>query len=25
MLDGRLARMGGRESLFGAEFDSLAI
>jgi CDP-diacylglycerol--serine O-phosphatidyltransferase len=24
MLDGRLARMGGRESLFGAEFDSLA-
>lgn len=23
-LDGRLARMGGRESLFGAEFDSLA-
>jgi len=24
MLDGRLARMGGKESLFGAEFDSLA-
>jgi CDP-diacylglycerol---serine O-phosphatidyltransferase len=24
MLDGRLARLGGRESLFGAEFDSLA-
>jgi len=24
LLDGRLARMGGRESLFGAEFDSLA-
>ncbi|MEO7597372.1 MAG: CDP-diacylglycerol--serine O-phosphatidyltransferase [Opitutus sp.] len=24
VLDGRLARMGGRESLFGAEFDSLA-
>jgi CDP-diacylglycerol--serine O-phosphatidyltransferase len=24
MLDGRLARMGGRESLFGAEFDSIA-
>lgn len=24
MLDGRLARMGGRVSLFGAEFDSLA-
>ena len=24
MLDGRLARMGGRESLFGGEFDSLA-
>jgi CDP-diacylglycerol---serine O-phosphatidyltransferase len=24
MFDGRLARMGGRESLFGAEFDSLA-
>jgi CDP-diacylglycerol--serine O-phosphatidyltransferase len=24
MLDGRLARMGGQESLFGAEFDSLA-
>jgi CDP-diacylglycerol---serine O-phosphatidyltransferase len=24
MLDGRLARWGGRESLFGAEFDSLA-
>jgi CDP-diacylglycerol--serine O-phosphatidyltransferase len=24
MLDGRLARVGGRESLFGAEFDSLA-
>ncbi len=24
MLDGRLARIGGRESLFGAEFDSLA-
>ncbi|MFA5263634.1 MAG: CDP-diacylglycerol--serine O-phosphatidyltransferase [Opitutaceae bacterium] len=24
MLDGRLARMGGRESLFGVEFDSLA-
>jgi CDP-diacylglycerol--serine O-phosphatidyltransferase len=24
MLDGRLARMGGRESLFGAEFDSMA-
>src|SRR5260221_11823322 len=24
MLDGRLARMGGRESLFGADFDSLA-
>lgn len=24
MLDGRLARMGGRQSLFGAEFDSLA-
>src|SRR3954466_5917355 len=24
MLDGRLARMGGRESLFGAEFYSLA-
>jgi CDP-diacylglycerol---serine O-phosphatidyltransferase len=23
-LDGRLARLGGRESLFGAEFDSLA-
>jgi CDP-diacylglycerol---serine O-phosphatidyltransferase len=23
-LDGRLARMGGRESLFGAEFDSIA-
>lgn len=23
-LDGRIARMGGRESLFGAEFDSLA-
>jgi len=23
-LDGRLARMGGRESLFGAEFDSMA-
>ncbi|MDF3057327.1 MAG: CDP-diacylglycerol--serine O-phosphatidyltransferase [Rariglobus sp.] len=23
-LDGRLARMGGKESLFGAEFDSLA-
>src|ERR1017187_3966375 len=23
-MDGRLARMGGRESLFGAEFDSLA-
>src|SRR4249920_2368394 len=23
-LDGRLARMGGRTSLFGAEFDSLA-
>ena len=23
-LDGRVARMGGRESLFGAEFDSLA-
>ncbi len=23
-LDGRLARMGGRESLFGAEFDSVA-
>jgi len=23
-LDGRLARMGGRESLFGAEYDSLA-
>ena len=23
-LDGRLARMGGRDSLFGAEFDSLA-
>src|SRR5580658_502220 len=24
LLDGRLARLGGRESLFGAEFDSLA-
>ena len=24
ILDGRLARLGGRESLFGAEFDSLA-
>gem|GEM_PF-54813 len=24
LLDGRLARIGGRESLFGAEFDSLA-
>jgi len=24
MLDGRLARMGGRESVFGREFDSLA-
>jgi CDP-diacylglycerol--serine O-phosphatidyltransferase len=24
VLDGRLARLGGRESLFGAEFDSLA-
>jgi CDP-diacylglycerol--serine O-phosphatidyltransferase len=24
LLDGRLARVGGRESLFGAEFDSLA-
>ncbi|WP_082781066.1 CDP-diacylglycerol--serine O-phosphatidyltransferase [Cephaloticoccus primus] len=24
LIDGRLARMGGRESLFGAEFDSLA-
>lgn len=24
MLDGRLARMGGKESLFGGEFDSLA-
>ncbi|HEY5552469.1 MAG TPA: CDP-diacylglycerol--serine O-phosphatidyltransferase [Opitutaceae bacterium] len=24
MLDGRLARLGGRESLFGMEFDSLA-
>lgn len=24
VLDGRLARMGGRESLFGGEFDSLA-
>src|ERR1700722_7442103 len=24
MLDGRLARLGGRESLFGAEFDSIA-
>lgn len=24
LLDGRLARMGGRESLFGAEFDSIA-
>ena len=24
MLDGRIARMGGRASLFGAEFDSLA-
>jgi CDP-diacylglycerol--serine O-phosphatidyltransferase len=24
LFDGRLARMGGRESLFGAEFDSLA-
>jgi CDP-diacylglycerol--serine O-phosphatidyltransferase len=24
LLDGRLARMGGRESLFGAEFDSMA-
>ncbi|MCC5021446.1 MAG: CDP-diacylglycerol--serine O-phosphatidyltransferase [Candidatus Synoicihabitans palmerolidicus] len=24
MLDGRLARMGGKESLFGREFDSLA-
>jgi CDP-diacylglycerol--serine O-phosphatidyltransferase len=24
MLDGRLARLGGQESLFGAEFDSLA-
>ena len=24
MLDGRLARLGGRESLFGKEFDSIA-